>query len=331
MTRTWTSGAPTSTSSPSVPDIGRTRPVNDSAPPTGIRLWIAGARPRTLPAAVVPVAVGTAAAAGVLGDGVGKGLTAWRFVAAMVVALAIQVGTNYANDYSDGVRGADDEHRVGPLRLVGSGLARPRSVKLAAIASFAVAAIAGLALAAAVDWWLILVGLISFGAGWLYTGGPRPYGYHGFGELFVFVFFGLVATVGSAYVQLSEVTGLAVGAALPVGFLATALLVVNNLRDIPGDTAVGKRTLAVRIGDMPTRWLYVGLLVATFVAVPLVGGVGERPLAAVSLVAVIPARAPATEVLSGAMGPALIPVLGATGRVQLVFGSLFAAGLYISG
>ena len=275
--------------------------------------------------------VGTAAAAGVLGQGSGKGLTAWRFVAAMIVAVAIQVGTNFANDYSDGVRGTDDGTRVGPLRLVGSGLAPPRAVKRAALVSFGVATVAGLTLAAAVDWWLILVGLVSFAAGWLYTGGPRPYGYHGLGEVFVFVFFGLVATVGSAFVQLGEVTALAVGAAIPVGCLATALLVINNLRDIPGDTAVGKRTLAVRIGDMPTRWLYTGLLVGAFVAVPLVAGIGERPLAAAALAAVIPARTPVTAVLSGAVGPALIPVLGATGRVQLLFGALFAAGLYVSG
>ncbi|MGH9153377.1 MAG: 1,4-dihydroxy-2-naphthoate polyprenyltransferase, partial [Acidimicrobiales bacterium] len=188
--------------------------------------WVAGARPRTLPAAVVPVLVGTAVA---FTQG---GVVWWRALLALVVSVAIQVGTNYANDYSDGVRGTDDV-RVGPPRLVASKLAAPRSVLRAAIASFAVAGLAGLALAAATTWWLLLVGAASFAAGWLYTGGPKPYGYYGLGELFVFVFFGLVATAGSTYVQTEEVTGLSLAAAVPVGFRATALLVVNNLRDIP--------------------------------------------------------------------------------------------------
>jgi 1,4-dihydroxy-2-naphthoate octaprenyltransferase len=292
-----------------------------------VNAWFAGARPRTLPAAVVPVLVGTAAA---VGDNP-NGIVWWRFAAAMVTALAIQVGTNYANDYSDGTRGTDDPgRRVGPVRLVGSGLKAPGAVKRAALASFAVAGVAGFALAAAVSWWLLLVGVASFAAGWLYTGGPKPYGYYGFGELFVFVFFGLVATTGSAFVQSERVTALAVGAAVPVGLLATALLVVNNLRDIPGDTQAGKRTLAVRIGDHRTRLLYVGILIAAFVAVPFVAGLGGRPLGAVSLTAILFAQRPVTLVLGGAKGPALIPVLAATGRVQLVFGVLLAAGLALS-
>jgi 1,4-dihydroxy-2-naphthoate polyprenyltransferase len=275
----------------------------------------------------VPVLVGTAAA---VGDNP-NGIVWWRFAAAMVTALAIQVGTNYANDYSDGTRGTDDPgRRVGPVRLVGSGLKAPGAVKRAALASFAVAGVAGFALAAAVSWWLLLVGVASFAAGWLYTGGPKPYGYYGFGELFVFVFFGLVATTGSAFVQSERVTALAVGAAVPVGLLATALLVVNNLRDIPGDTQAGKRTLAVRIGDHRTRLLYVGILIAAFVAVPFVAGLGGRPLGAVSLTAILFAQRPVTLVLGGAKGPALIPVLAATGRVQLVFGVLLAAGLALS-
>jgi 1,4-dihydroxy-2-naphthoate octaprenyltransferase len=289
--------------------------------------WLAGARPRTLPAAVVPVLVGTAAAAdGSLGAG--RGIVAWRFVAALVVALAIQVGTNFANDYSDGVRGTDSEARVGPVRLVGSGLASPSSVKRAALLSFGVAAVAGLALAIAVTPWLLLVGALSFAAGWLYTGGPRPYGYYGFGELFVFVFFGLVATMGSAYVQEEQLTWLAFGAAIPVGLLATALLVVNNLRDIITDAAAGKRTLAVRLGDRRTRGLYTALMVGPFLATPVVAGLGGRPVASVALLAVLLARVPVQRVLEGAVGPALIPVLGETGRVQLVFGVLFAAGLF---
>jgi 1,4-dihydroxy-2-naphthoate polyprenyltransferase len=273
----------------------------------------------------VPVLVGTACAAG------RTDIVAWRAVAAGVVALALQVGTNYANDYSDGVRGTDsDERRVGPVRLVGSGLEPPGAVKRAALLSFLVAGIAGLALALAVGPELLVVGAAAIAAGWFYTGGPRPYGYLGLGELFVFVFFGVVATAGSAYVQQEELSWLALGASIPVGLLATALLVVNNLRDIPGDTVSGKRTLAVRMGDRRTRWLYVGLLVGAVVMVPVVAGLGDRPAAAAALAAIPLARQPVIDVLSGARGPALVPVLGATGRVQLVFGVLLAAGLWLS-
>jgi 1,4-dihydroxy-2-naphthoate octaprenyltransferase len=176
-----------------------------------------------------------------------------------------------------------------------------------------------------------VVGAASFAAGWLYTGGPRPYGYAGLGEVFVFLFFGLVATVGSTYVQTERITALSLGAAVPVGLLATALLVINNLRDIPGDTQVGKRTLAVRLGDQRTRVLYVLLLVGAVVAVPLVCGLGGRPAGALALIAIPLAHRPVTRVLEGAKGPALIPVLAATARVQLVFGILFAAGIAISG
>lgn len=289
--------------------------------------WVAGARPRTLPAAIVPVLVGTAVAAN--GDlGIGRGVIAWRFGAALVVALGIQVGTNFANDYSDGVRGTDSEARVGPVRLVGSGLASPAAVKRAAVASFGVAALAGLSLAIAVTPWLLIVGAVSFAAGWLYTGGPRPYGYYGFGELFVFVFFGLVATMGSAYVQEERLTWLAFGASIPIGMLATALLVVNNLRDIDTDAVAGKRTLAVRIGDRATRTLYVVLMVGPYVITPVVAGLGGRPIAAMSLFAVLLARIPVQRVLEGVKGLALIPVLGETGRVQLAFGVLFAVGLF---
>jgi 1,4-dihydroxy-2-naphthoate octaprenyltransferase len=292
-----------------------------------VNIWIDGARPRTLPAAVVPVVVGTACAAG----RVPGGLIWWRAAGALVVAVAIQVATNYANDYSDGIRGTDaDTRRVGPVRLVGQGLAAPSSVKRAAFMAFGVAAVAGLALAVAVGPELLLVGAASFLAGWFYTGGPRPYGYAGLGEVFVFAFFGLVATAGSAYVQTETVSGLALAASIPVGFLATALLVVNNLRDIPGDTAVGKRTLAVRMGDGATRTLYVMLLVGAFVAVPFVAGLGDRPAAALALIALVFAQKPVTAVLGGARGRALIPVLAATGRVQLVYGLLFAAGLALS-
>jgi len=278
-----------------------------------------------LPAAVVPVLVGTACAAG------RTDVIAWRAVAAGVVALALQVGTNYANDYSDGVRGTDsDERRVGPVRLVGSGLRRPGAVKRAALLAFLVAGVAGVALAAAVGPELVVVGAAAILAGWFYTGGSHPYGYLGLGEVFVFVFFGVVATAGSAYVQEESLSWLAFGASVPVGLLATALLVVNNLRDIPGDTASGKRTLAVRLGDTGTRVLYVALLVGAMVMVPLVAGLGERAGAAAALAVIPLARRPVIAVLGGARGAALIPVLGATGQVQLIFGALLAGGLWLS-
>jgi len=342
---------------------------------SGWRMWVAGARPRTLPAAVVPVLVGTAVAAGNvfpgsglytfvttsdsgvidLGGGALKGIVLVRALAAMVVALAIQIGTNYANDYSDGKRGTDDPgQRVGPPRLVGWGLAPARHVKIAAFASFGVAGLAGLYLAAVTTWWLIPVGVVCFAAGWFYTGGPKPYGYAGLGEVFVFVFFGLVATVGSAYVQTGRLGGFALpsaeratfvlelprtvtgypivlwGSAIAIGMLATALLVINNLRDIPSDTISGKRTLAVKLGDRRTRILYIVLMYVPFFVVPIACGLGGRPLGAASLFAVVFVAKPMKAVISGATGPALVPVLGQTGRVQLAFGLLLAAGVFIS-
>ena len=268
---------------------------------------------------------GTAAAAGRVD------VVAWRAAAAMVVALALQVGTNYANDYSDGVRGTDaGRRRVGPTRLVGSGLASSSAVKRAALTSFGVAAAAGGALALAVGWELLLIGAVALAAGWLYTGGPRPYGYLGLGELFVFVFFGVVATAGAAYVQEEHLSGLALGASVPVGLLAVALLVVNNLRDIPGDTISGKRTLAVRLGEAHTRRLYVAVLAGAMVAALLVAVLGERPAALLALAGVPLARRPVVAVGRGDRGAALITVLADTGRLQLVSGSLLAAGLWIS-
>jgi 1,4-dihydroxy-2-naphthoate polyprenyltransferase len=284
--------------------------------------WVAGARPRTLPAAVVPVAVGTAVA-GAQGE-----VVWWRAAATLVVALAIQIGTNYANDYSDGIRGTD-KRRVGPTRLVAEGLATPASVRLAALLAFAVAGLFGLTVTFAVGPELLLVGAACFAAGWLYTGGSRPYGYAGFGELFVFVFFGLVATTGSAYVHLERVTGLALLASLPVGLLATALLVTNNLRDIPSDTSAGKRTLAVRLGETWTRLLYLGCLVGAFCLVLVIAV--AQPFALAALAAAPLARTPAKTVASGATGRQLVPALVATGQVQLAFGALLAAGIAISG
>ena len=286
-----------------------------------MRRWILGARPRTLPAAVVPVLVGTAVAAG-------SGIIWWRAAAALVVALALQVAVNYANDLSDGLRGTDGPERVGPQRLVGSGLATPQEVRLAMLVAFGVAAMAGLLLAAAVTPWLLLVGVASVAAGWFYTGGPRPYGYLGLGEVFVFVFFGLVATVGSAYVHQQQVPAVAWLAATAVGFLACALLVVNNLRDLPGDAEAGKRTLAVRLGDRRTRLLYVALLDGALVVGSLCAL--DRRWAALVLGAGILAGPAVRIVLGGAEGRDLVDVLGRTGRTQLAAGALLALGLALS-
>jgi 1,4-dihydroxy-2-naphthoate octaprenyltransferase len=286
--------------------------------------WVLGARPRTLPAAVVPVLVGTAAAVGEP-DG---GIVCWRVVATMVVALAIQIATNYVNDYADGVRGTDDR-RVGPVRLVGSGLATAGQVKVAALVSALVAAVAGLALAVAVGPEIIAVGVASMAAGYFYTGGPKPYGYLGLGEVFVFAFFGVVATVGSTYVQLDRLTGLALGASIPVGLLATALLVVNNLRDIPTDARAGKRTLAVRLGDGATRALFVALVIGAFAMIPVLAL--RRPWALVAFLSFAAAVRPLRRIAAGASGGNLIPVLGDTGRLQLAFGALLAIGLAVSG
>ena len=280
--------------------------------------WVVGARPRTLPASVVPVLVGTGAAVAY-----GAGIW-WRALLAGVVALALQVGVNYANDYSDGVRGTDSA-RVGPVRLVAGGLEPPAAVKRAALVALGLAGLAGLALAAVAGWWLIALGAACVGAAWFYTGGPRPYGYVGLGEVSVFVFFGLVATTGTSYVQTEVLTSLEVLAAVPVGLMAVALLVVNNLRDIPGDTVAGKRTLAVRIGAPATRRLYEGCVVlAVLLVVPIAV---MRPWALLGLAAFPFALVPVRAVASGADGPALIPVLGATGRAQLVLGVLLAVGL----
>ena len=290
---------------------------------TAVNRWILGARPRTLPAAVVPVAIGAGAAVG------GPSPVYWRVLPALIVSLALQVGVNYANDYSDGVRGTDDV-RVGPTRLVAGGLALPSHVKAAALAAFGVAALAGLTLAFATTWWLIVVGLVAMLAGWGYTGGPKPYGYLGLGELFVFVFFGLVATVGTTYVVIERVPAHAWLAGCVAGFLACALLVVNNLRDIPTDSASGKRTLAVRLGAHRTRWLYVGCIAAAAVSVAIIAAVW-RAWAAIALVGLVVAVSPIRTVRRGAEGRQLVPVLGATGRTQLAVGLLTALGLALGG
>lgn len=278
-----------------------------------MNLWIQGARPRTLPAAVVPVAVGTAAAA--------PDLVWWRAAVALVVAVALQVGVNYANDYSDGIR-ETDANRVGPARLVGGGLVAPHLVRRAAFGAFAVAAVAGLVLAVAVAFWLVAVGLACIVAAWFYTGGRRPYGYAGFGEVFVFVFFGLVATAGTAYVQTEHLTALAVAAAVPVGLMASALLIANNLRDIAQDQAAGKRTLAVRLGERQAAWLYAAfVLVAIGVAASLSVARPWAPLTLASLSLAMPA----VHLARSSMGKT--PLLNQTARLHLALGALLTLGL----
>jgi len=284
--------------------------------------WLAGARPRTLPAAVAPVFVGTGVAAAL------DGFRVVPAVLALVVALALQVAVNYANDYSDGRRGTDSD-RVGPMRLVGSGVATPGQVLAAAAVSFAVAGVAGLALAALSSWWLVAVGAVCIAAAWTYTGGPLPYGYRALGEVFVFVFFGLVAVVGTTFAQTRTLPGLAFAAAVPPGLLIVALLVVNNLRDIAGDAAVGKRTLAVVVGDRRTRVGYAALVVVSFLVILVIGI--TRPWALVGLLALPLGTSPVRTVLSGGQGRALIAALQGTGLLTLVTGLLFAAGLALSG
>jgi 1,4-dihydroxy-2-naphthoate octaprenyltransferase len=284
--------------------------------------WVAGARVRTLPAAVAPVFVGTGAAAAL------DGFRLVPALLALVVALALQVAVNYANDYSDGIRGTDAD-RVGPMRLVGSGAATPRQVLTATVLAFAVAGVAGLALAALSSWWLLLVGAACIAAAWTYTGGPIPYGYRALGELFVFVFFGLVAVVGTTFVQTRSVEPLAFAAAVPVGLLIVAILVANNLRDIPGDEAVGKRTLAVVVGDRATRVGYIALLSVAFGAMIVIGLV--RPWALLGLVAAPFAVPPGRIVLGGGRGPALIAALQGTGLLTLLAGVMLGTGLALSG
>jgi 1,4-dihydroxy-2-naphthoate octaprenyltransferase len=284
------------------------------------RDWLAGTRPRTLPAAVVPVFIGTGVA-----FGYGK-FSPWRAVLALVVALALQIGVNYANDYSDGIRGSD-EARVGPTRLVAAGLARPKQVLAAAFACFGVACVAGLVLAIFTSWWLIGVGAAAVAAGWFYTGGSHPYGYRGFGEIAVFTFFGVAAVAGTAYVQLDRFTWLELIPAIPAGLLSCALLMINNLRDIGSDAEVGKRTLAVMLGDARSRTVYVASLLVPF-AVAL-AMTPARPLAALTVIALPLTLGPIKAVRSGASGRALITALGQTGRLQLVFGAALTVGLAV--
>jgi 1,4-dihydroxy-2-naphthoate polyprenyltransferase len=283
--------------------------------------WVAGARPRTLPAAVAPVVLGTAAAhlAGRADLALG--------ILALLVALALQVGVNYANDYSDGIRGTD-EARVGPVRLVGQRLATPGNVKLAALLSFGAAGVVGLALVGLSGAWLMLpLGALAVLAAWRYTGGDNPYGYRGLGEVYVFVFFGLVATLGTEYTQAGAVSWFGLLAAIGVGAVASAILVANNLRDIPTDTEHGKRTLAVRLGDRRTRLLYTGLIgvsVLTLVAMAL-----WEPWVLLGLLALPLAAKGVRTVLAGTTGRALVPVLAATGFYEVAYAVLAAIGVVL--
>ena len=281
--------------------------------------WVAGARPRTLPAAASPILVGTGAAAQL---GSARPVLA---LLALGVALAMQVGVNYANDYSDGVRGTDLD-RVGPLRLTAAGLARPDRVRLAAFAAFGTSAVFGVVLVAlSGSWWLLGVGVAAIAAAWFYTGGRSPYGYRGLGEVGVFVFFGLVAVLGTTYTQADRISWAALAGATGVGLLACALLMINNLRDIPTDVVAGKRTVAVRIGDRRARWTYAALL-----TVPLALGAACAVVAPWSLLVLLlsaPVVLLSTAVLAGARGRLLIKVLGFTGMLELAYGALLGLGL----
>jgi 1,4-dihydroxy-2-naphthoate octaprenyltransferase len=294
---------------------------------SGLAVWVHGARPRTLGASLTPVVVGTAAA----GE-----LIPWRFAAALLVGLGLQVGVNLANDYHDGVRGVDSSERLGPPRLTSSGMASPKAVLLAALLSILVAGVAGLALALATTLWLVPLGAVAMLALWLYSGGPRPYAELGLGEVMVFLFFGVMATAGSAYVQAETVSSAAWWSSLPMGLLAVAILVVNNLRDIPTDEGAGKRTLAVRLGEQRTRTTYRVVVAASFASVALGAvvdaldeGRGLPALALLAFGAVPLALRPLREV-GHARGRALIPVLVGTALLQVVFGASLATGLWIA-
>ena len=288
-----------------------------------LSLWIKGARPRTLPAAIAPVVVGAACV-----NVEASSTAVWsNAIFALIVSLALQVAVNYANDYSDGVRGTDDK-RVGPLRLVGSGVKTASAVKRAAFLSFGVAAIFGLILALLTSLWLLEVGALCILAGWFYTGGKKPYGYLGLGEVFVFVFFGLVATTGTTFVIIEKLTVTSFIASLVVGALACALLAVNNLRDIDGDTLAGKRTLAVQLGDKKARSFFISLFVLALLAILVLAL--SYPLALFGLVGLGSAVTSIKRVHSGAVGGELISVLSMTGRTQILTAITLSIGLILS-
>lgn len=279
--------------------------------------WILGARPRTLPAAIAPVAVATALA--------GSQAAILPALLALFVALALQIGVNYANDYSDGIRGTDND-RVGPIRLTASGLATAQSVKRAAFIAFGFSAVAGLALSAMTSWWLIAVGAAAILAAWGYTGGKNPYGYIGLGELFVFIFFGLVATVGTYFVQVEEITLESILVAIPMGTFSCALLAINNIRDRVLDAPAGKKTLAVRLGDRNARYFFATLIALGYLATLLL----FNPWTLLTLLTAPIAVALVRGVLGDAQGAALIPYLAKTGKLQLQFSILLSLALVLS-
>lgn len=284
-------------------------------------IWVAGARPRTLPAAIAPVLVGTSL---IRRDH--HSINYLNAVMALLVSLLLQIAVNYSNDYSDGIRGTDD-NRVGPIRLVASGLATARSVKRAAFLSFGAAAAIGTVLAARVSWWLLLVGAVCILAAWTYTGGKRPYGYSGFGEVSVFLFFGVVATVGSYVVQSHRVTWQSVLVSLPVGALSCSLLAINNLRDLPKDSLVGKRTLAVRLGENRARQFLIALLLIAHLAAILAALIS--PWALITLLLIPLTRQIIKAIRTGAHGAQLIPMLGQVGKLQLFLSTALALALLV--
>lgn len=289
--------------------------------------WIAGARPRTLPASVAPVVAATGIAAHL------HHVVAVRAILAAVVALALQVGVNYANDYSDGIRGTDHA-RVGPVRLVGQGLASPARVRAAAVMAFGVAAVAGVVVAAETSWWLVAIGASAIAAAWFYTGGPRPYGYAGLGEVFAFVYFGLLATLGTLWIQIHALPadGWLLGVGL--GLAISAILLVNNLRDVDGDRLAGKHTVAVRLGEATTRTLFVILVMGSVVAVAVAAWLASAhavTVGAVALVGVLAAPSAIGPVVRGAKGRPLIASLAATGRLTLGLGLAFALAVSLVG
>ena len=292
---------------------------------TTVADWVEGARLRTLPAAFSPVLAGTGAA--VAADSFRPG----HALLALVVALALQVGVNYANDYSDGIRGTDSAERVGPQRLVGSGAAAAHVVRRAAFLCFGIGAMAGLVLVLLTQqWWLLLVGVASVLAAWYYTGGKRPYGYLGLGEVFVFVFFGLVAVCGTTYVQVGRVTWTSLAAAFAIGALACAILVANNLRDIETDIVAGKHTLETRLGDRGSRWFFVALLAVTAAAVVAVAATSGRWWSLLGLLFVVPLLKPTRALLAGATGMELVRVLKLTGIAEMVCALGLLVGLSIT-
>ena len=283
--------------------------------------WIVGARPRTLPAAIAPVLVGTAL---IRRDPLS--INYLNAILALLVGLLLQIAVNYSNDYSDGIRGTDN-NRVGPIRLVASGLASARAVKMAAILCFAAAALFGLILSLRVSWWLLIIGALSIIAAWTYTGGKRPYGYLGLGEISVFLFFGLVATVGSYAVQSHRITWQSILVSLPVGALSCAILAVNNLRDLPKDSLVGKRTLAVRLGDLRARQLLIGLLVLAHLTALFAALIS--PWTLLTLIFVPFTRRIVHGIRAGAQGKDLIPMLGQVGKLQLLLSTTLALALLV--